>query len=275
MIIRDIELEEVNAQHSLKEMEINSMASDYIAEHYNSLVEYARKLGIKSKSEDLIMDVYIATKKNENNGKSYDVSYNGEFTSVKEFILKRIKGYSKNSKYSDDVANYNRVNVKRIVTEEVVAVDSCGRIRKKNGQAVTKKVQVTKIDNVEYREFSASCDDHDEYSNMSDIQKGLAFAGGVDKNLTIIEDILSIKKYIEICIDICEIHGINILNVFKNIDEISRNINIGVRTYVIPESFKKLSELAFYNEELGEALRNVLNYSMNNKEHFNEIISQY
>lgn len=80
-------------------------ASNYIKEHYNEMVACARKMVNENCAVDLVHDVYMSIIKDENNGKGYNMNYDGKFNrscgviTVEQFVYGRMKGYSLNERY--------------------------------------------------------------------------------------------------------------------------------------------------------------------------------
>ncbi len=89
-------------QNSLFDIEQNTVASDFISNNYEEMVRAALKMGVDpSKANDIVHDVYVSLRKNEENGEGYDISkgHKAETISVEQFVYGRLKLYSKNIKY--------------------------------------------------------------------------------------------------------------------------------------------------------------------------------
>lgn len=83
----------------------NTLATDYVVEHYNELVRCAAKMGVApSKVHDIVHDVYTSLVKSESNNEGYDPSMSSkrDYITVEEFVYGRLKGYSKNKAYYTD-----------------------------------------------------------------------------------------------------------------------------------------------------------------------------
>lgn len=84
----------------------NREASNFIIEHYDELVVAAKKMGVdEGYCGDIVSDVYVSMLKAENNNCGFNINGgSSESTTVAQFVYGRLKGYSKNSKYRNDVA---------------------------------------------------------------------------------------------------------------------------------------------------------------------------
>lgn len=90
----------------------NFEASEFIADHYQNLVDYAIKvLGSDQFAVDLVNDVYISVRNSENNGEGHnpDGSRYVEDYSVSQWVKSRICRYAMNQKYHG--VNKNEVTV--------------------------------------------------------------------------------------------------------------------------------------------------------------------
>lgn len=85
---------------SLKDCE-NTEFTDYVSENYKRLVEYAEHLNIDTtKAVDLINDVWLSYKLNEESGKCFDMSMGHRvIQSIEESVHGRIKRTARNPKY--------------------------------------------------------------------------------------------------------------------------------------------------------------------------------
>ena len=86
----------------------------------------------------------------------------------------------------------------------------------------------------------------------------------------------SLKEQIDYCIDICSLHNVNILNVFKNVDMLADMLGDYSKKKKNADSvFAKLSELVTYHTEFGAALTNILTYSASNRNNFDIVLASY
>jgi hypothetical protein len=80
----------------------NTLASEYIAEHYQFLVDVARRMDIRADlAEDLLSEVFISIASGEKRGKGYSMSYESQNKTipVEGFVLGRMRRYAKNRKF--------------------------------------------------------------------------------------------------------------------------------------------------------------------------------
>lgn len=99
---------------------------------------------------------------------------------------------------------------------------------------------------------------------LSSFQRAYALAS-TDTDLDVIELETSIVEEIEYCTGFDEIVGMSFLSILKNIDIlVSEEIN---KTILDP-----LKEAIREHEEFGEAFRNILVYSMKNRQNFERIL---
>lgn len=83
----------------------NSIASNYIAEHYHEMVKTAIKMGVDPhKSHDIVHDVYMSIKHSEENDDGFNPNRGNrsDYITVSEFVYGRMKGYARNPKYQRD-----------------------------------------------------------------------------------------------------------------------------------------------------------------------------
>lgn len=266
------------------EPEINREASQYIVENYRKLLGIVKSYDIKEdKAEDLLQDLFISIVDSEDNGEGFDMEYsNGDkedtqILSVEQFVLGRAKLYSKNFKYRSDIVE----GYASYTTETNVYYDS---ILDENGQEVIdRKGNVKKVKKVEKVKkpilFTINAASFDE-SNSSedtndDFQKAYALAYTTDSQDDVAE-LLSLRENIDYCIDICEINGINILNIFKNMDRIADMLGDFSKKKKSSDSvFSKLSELVEYHDDFGRTLMEILKFSSSNRAQFDSIVASY
>lgn len=257
---------------------VNHEASDYIINNYNALINIIKSYNIKAeKAGDLLHDVYISIVDSENNGMGFNMEYgstldkpNDSIINVEQFVIGRINGYSKNMKYSTDVieATKGYVNQQDVVYDKVLNND--GTVKEVKRKVETHKVQIMMTSN------AASYNDGvDVDSNNDNFQKAYATAFTSDSTDDL-DDLYSVREQIDYCIDVCNLHGVNILNIFKNIDELANMLgDYSKKKKTSDGVFSKLSKIVEYNDELANSVMDILRFSSANKSIFEEIIATY
>lgn len=269
-------VENLGLKVTLIEPNINREASTYINDHYFELIKYIKALGIIDKATDLLADVAVSILTDENEGEGYDAFHESREDSgimmLKQFILLRIQGYAKNIKYSSDkIEQHNSY----VITKESIKTEKLD----KNG-----KVMLDKNGNVKYeskvikRRVLETCTAYaatfNESGNLEEdndsFQKAYAMASIADSTDEI-DCSLSVRDSIETCIDICSIHNIKIMNIFKNIDKLGDMLS----KYKTNSVLENLASLVSYHSDLAEALQNVMDFSKNNKDEFQLILQEF
>ncbi len=87
--------------NQVKELETNTIASEYLLKHYDELIASVKARGIDpSLSTDVIHDVYTSLIRGEKNGNGYDLNKGKQgIISVEQFVHGRVKKYCRNKKY--------------------------------------------------------------------------------------------------------------------------------------------------------------------------------
>lgn len=274
---------ERNQKVNLEEKEIDRSASEYIQNHYDSLLKYVRN-NLKvcaDKANDLLHDVYISVVQAESNGEPFCeeyVSRNGEEINitVETFIHRRLSLYSRGAKYSNNV-----VESKKITTCEWHVYDE--NVIDREGNVIGKRT-VKKKKNVESRfivstaDLTAESQDDEGHEINNSFQYAYARAAtqdGVDD----IAEFVSLRDEISFCIDICSGYGIDIVGILKNIDyivdrmdAIKENTNSRVDK---SDAFKKLRRLVKYHDEFGEALRGIIEYAAVNRAGLDTVLATF
>lgn len=267
---------------------INREASSYIIDNYRNLIGIIRSCDVKEeKANDLLHDVFISIVDAEQNGEGFDMEYGGHVTedgtvepnlmSVEQFVIGRIKLYAKNSKYRTDVIEASNGNVTEVHTYYDTEMDEHGRevLNKDGTPKLVKKVEHRKVNILMTSNAASFNEGGDITENNDDFQKAFATAAIADSTDEITE-MLSLREQIDYCIDVCDLHNINILNIFKNIDILAEMLGGYSKKKRSAESvFKRLSELVEYHTELGSNLMEVLKYSAKNRSVFDAIIAMY
>lgn len=272
----------IGLPHKLVEPDSNTEASEYISTHYKELLTKIRKMGIKEeKANDLLHDVYISIIEAESDGQAYDMEYafkNGKETImlVEQFVIGRIKLYSKNDKYRTDIVESGNTKVEKIVCIEAPAMNKRGYIYDKNGKLIMEKKYIKEKTVIATSVCAASYDESNDSMETNDsFQKAYAAASTSD-SISNITDFYSLKEQIDYCIDIGYLNGVNVLNILKNIDLIAEMLGESSRKKKKADNlFLKLSELVEYHNQFGEALMNIIQYSAKDKANFELILSTY
>ena len=283
----------IQTDATIIEPEINREASTYLLTDYKNILNNLIKSNSKrahridiNKAEDLLHDVYISLVEAEENGEGFDMEYgsrvneNGEvesnLISVEQFVNGRIKLYAKNSKYSSSVveSKSDTVNERHVILSTEIDRDGNDVIAKNGKKKLVKKVRNKKV-GITVSTVAASFNDGGDLEDNDDFQRAYAMSSVADTTDDIAEQ-LSLRSQIDYCIDICSLHGVNILNILKNIDTIDRLLGDNGAKLKHGESvFSKLAELANYHTELGDTLMDILRYSSRNRAAFDAVISTY
>lgn len=212
---------------------VNSIASDYIAEHFEDIIRQVRRMGVhQDQVYDLVQDVWKSIKEAELEGNGYDVSHSdeGDIITVAQFIFGRIKRYSMNSRYHPEVSERcRRANTTRCV--EIIAASSA---------------------------------DGTDLDNLDGFQKAYAMAASYDE-IDGLDEVLSLRSNVEYCRKFNDVIGFDIVRLFKDID-------IMTRTNFHPGIFDKLKEVMKGHDDFAEAFKEVLSVSNKSRPVYDEII---
>lgn len=96
---------------SLREPQINTLASDYIAEHYEELAIEVSRMGAKWGMDvelryDVLNAVYIKILEKESNGDCFNPNINGGCLNVEDYIRGMLSKYSRNKAYKKSSDRY-------------------------------------------------------------------------------------------------------------------------------------------------------------------------
>lgn len=272
-----------NLSTKLIDLDTNSYASDYICNNYSHLLGIIRKLDIRpEKAADLLHDVFISVVEGERCGKCYDVNYGKAdkgVISVEQYVIGRIKRYALNTKYRTDIvesgtSTYIKKSV--VVNDAIECTGSGVKVAAgKDRRYVKEKVKVSsRITASSYNEG-----EQDIKQNSDNFQKAYAQAASAEcEELEDIVEACSLQEQIDYIIDVCDLHGIKILNILKNIDEIADIMVKSAEGSKKKQSFgvfNQLVELVNVHKDVADAFISVLTYSMSNKENFSRIIAAY
>ena len=146
----------------------------------------------------------------------------------------------------------------------------------KNGKPkLVKRTEKKKVQIMVTANAASFNDGGDVTENNDDFQKAFATASVADSTDDITE-ILSLRERINYCIDVCDLHGVNIVNVFKNMEKLAEMLGDYSKKKKTAESvFSKISEIIEYHNELGDTLMEVLRYSAKNRAAFEYVMSSY
>lgn len=271
---------------------INRDASNYIISNYKNLIGIIKHCDIKEeKANDLLHDVYISIVDAEENGEGFDMEYgnqvdeNGELQpnlmSVEQFVIGRIKLYAKNTKYRTDIIEAGNGIVQETRTYYDTELDEHGHeVLNKNGTPkLIKRVEKHKVQLTITSNASSFNEGGDVSDNNDAFQKAFATAPvkeSTDYSIESLDNLYSIREQIDYCIDICDMHGIKLLNILRNIDLLADMLGEFSKKKKTAESvFSKLSELVEYHNELASNLMEVFRYSSENRAVFEAILDTY
>lgn len=242
----------------LHESKANFEASTYIADNYSKIIGKIRSLGIKEeKANDLLHDLYINLYTREKEGEGFDSEYGDGNMTVEQFVFARINGYAKNEKYRTDIVDSKKTTVERLVT--VTDSDDFGTGRIKH--------RTVKVKDTIYFSSVASTTLNDELEDNDGFQTAYSLAAVSDCSDDI-DGALSLREQINTCIDICDLNGIQLINILKNIDRLGE-VLIGKRSSGV---FQKLSELVKESDVLSENLLSVIEFRKSNREVFDQVV---
>ena len=264
---------------TLKEQNANHEASSYIIENYKYLKGYALSKGVcVDKVDDLLQDVFMSVYSAEKNGEGFDETYGDGIMDVGNFVRGRINGYANNHRYRGDVVECRVSKIEEYITEEHVKTDIHGNPIVKRGKVQTQTITEKVKKQYTIAVYSASGADPNSETESDGFQTAYANAA-VSDSIGDIEEAASLREEIDTCIDICELHGFNILNVFKNIELLDSMLMSNSSKKKSADSvFYKLSSLVREHDLLAENLMSVLRFSSasdQNRQLFKEIIKSY
>lgn len=266
----------------LVEPDSNTEASSYITSNYSDLIKIIKSLGIKDeKAHDLLHDVFISICEAEEDGNGYDIDYGAKtggagLILVEQFVVGRIKKYANNTKYRTDVMEKGNISCTVTTYYDEPVLDKRGYVKDKNGNIVTQRKCEKKKIGIEATVCAASYNQGSDVAELNDsFQKAYAMATAAD-TIDDVAEFYSLKEQIDYCIDVCTLHDVNILNVFKNVDMLADMLGDYSKKKKNADSvFAKLSELVTYHNELGAALTNILTYSSSNRNNFDLVLASY
>lgn len=259
--VNDCELMEVNTD--------NRVASEYIGKNYEKLVRYARTQGIKDdKAYDVVGDMLVKLLEAEAEGRGFNEQYGDGLMSIEQFIYARLRMYTRNDKYRSDIVEKKTDKIEIVETVVAPIVKANGEYAKdRKGNIKTEKKNIKTKKTFDVYTVAACPTDTNEYDDLDAFQKAYATAAIWDDGV----DYDTIRQSIELCIDICEPRGFNVLSILKNVDTLSDMINSGTRTSV----FKKFGDLVSQHSELAEAFKDLMNFSSKYRELYDRAVACY
>lgn len=268
----------------LVEPETNTVGSDFIKDNFDRLLNYtARKLNINTKFEDstrandLLTDVFIKITEDEQDGCGYNPNYfeNGDNITVEQYIFAKIIGYAKNSRYSKEYVEGGRpvkVNNTTSVTTEM-----------QDGKIVKYEVTKEKIYRGQVIAMSSAFEERGKdgkdtdrnYKSERDFidAQVSAFSDEPPTNITDnIDSVESIRSQIDYCIKIGSINELDIMNMFKHIDDFGEILKTKEIANMVVDSLKEINEV---NKTFAQCLYDILSFRNDNREQFELILSEF
>lgn len=280
MVIREA-TSSVVSKFNLCEPVVEHTASDYLTENFDKLRHYANSKGIIDKADDLLADVYITLYTNECQGNSFDMEYCGgdDLMTVGKYVRSMIKKYAMSRKYRSDIIDSKSHTATYNVTTKKAILSATGEeMKDANGNTmyglVTEKKK-TKIDHIVYAamELTSTDDSSPRDVNAIDWAYTTAFEEESQIKFLEVEESASIESSLDICVDIANKYNFDILSLLKRIDKIGQALaEIKPNREEPLESFRIVRQIADENDQFKDALEDVLNYSMSNKEKFESIL---
>ena len=278
----------IGIEAKIVEPTVNREASNYIKDNYLNLLGIIRGCEISTdKANDLLHDVFISIVEAEDNGDGFDMEFGTKvddegnadlnIMNVEQFVIGRIKLYAKNLKYRSDIIEATTGYVNETTTYYVNDIDEYGQeiIGKDGKPKKTKRTEVNKVSVVVTTCAASFNDGGDITENNDDLQKAYATASVADCTDEI-NEYESLRENIDYCIDVCSLHNMNLLNIFKSIDVLAGMLGDQSKRKKTSESvFKQLSDIVSYNDEFARTLMDVLTFASRNRTEFDRVIAEY
>lgn len=238
------------------EAQSNNEACEYLASNYNKLQKIVAKCGIHpNKCDDLLQDVWISLATNEMDGEGFDMNYANSKRSimdVSQFVIGRIKLYAKNEKYRSDISESGITN-------------TFSKSKSKGSKFIKNKVKVS---------VCAASFDESDLENNDPFQKGYAMASIVDSTDDLVEG-YSLREQIDYCIDIAETANLDLMHLFRNIDELAGLLGMSDRRGKTETVFSSITQLVDKHSDFAEALLGVLTFSARNRAAYELVLDSY
>lgn len=227
-----------NVTNKLKDVDVNSEFTNYIANNYDKLVRDVGKMKIdKLLAEDLVHDVYVSYVVAEENGESFDESKSkrGVMITVEQAVYGRMKGYSRNRKYhrqtESSTAEVKVKNGKRTIVGGFKEIP-----------ALTKDNDMERMTSVQrFYSQCANADSIEEVDERQSLAENLTYVLSFENDFN-----SSIKGFLS-----------NLSDILEEVDNISPSL---------------FSEFGKADEEFKEALMSVLTYSFKKPEEFKSVL---
>jgi hypothetical protein len=198
---------------------------------------------------------------------------------VEQFIYGRLKKFAKNPKYSSDTVEVGRYKVKTHDESGNCAIDSDGNIvLDDNGNVKVSKRKVSKSMTSSVVVVAASNDLSEsdlKEGNINEFQKAYSLAATADSSQDIV-DAMSTLEEISYCVDFCNLHDFDIMNLFNNIDFLSELLGPYNKCKKKAEAaFAPITKLTEEHPDFAEALMDVLHFSSNHRATFELMIARF
>lgn len=113
----------------------------------------------------------------------------------------------------------------------------------------------------------ASSNLSDDIDSMDSFQKAYATAGAYD-DLEDIESMIDIREQINYCLEFEGRVGMSVIGLLKNLDKLNSDL-------VNKSLFDRVKDAVKYHDEFGEALRNIIEFSIKQKSVYDTVIATY
>ncbi len=107
----------------------------------------------------------------------------------------------------------------------------------------------------------------DDVENMDSFQKAYATAGAYD-DLEDIESMIDIREQINYCLEFEGRVGMSVIGLLKNLDKLNSDL-------VNKSLFDRVKDAVKYHDEFGDALRNIIEFSIKQKSLYDAVIATY
>lgn len=244
-------------------------ASKFIANNYDEIAQQVRKMGVHPDMvHDVIADVYISINNAEENGEGYDFNYVNEGITVEEFIYGRLKGYSKNAKYRTDVvqANTSGYTLEKLKEDRKEICNNYQDASIKQLKLMEIDSMIKDLEKTSFIVFAGSAES-DDVESMDSFQKAYATAGAYD-DLEDIESMIDIREQINYCLEFEGRVGMSVIGLLKNLDKLNSDL-------VNKSLFDRVKDAVKYHDEFGDALRNIIEFSIKQKSLYDTVIATY
>ena len=154
-----------NVSNTMKEIEINTEATEYITNNYESLIKLAIKMGAApEKAADALHNMFAILMSQELNGNGFDVNNgkDGRLITVQQFVCGRLKAYCKNEAYQKDTTS--------------VKLDKNGNVKFKEVSACADSTEVENLNEFQVAyNLCPSYDDIEDIENAESVSEEIAY----------------------------------------------------------------------------------------------------